>query len=249
MNHHLLPHSLWTSEGKFLHHHATVLYSSVHVMCNIPAGAQFGPCILQNTFHDTIAFIALKSSDKRSKSYVFRVGPEAMRSSALVLSWLRLVQAARHREEQNTEAFLKGGQLYFRTTKEIHQDEELLVWYDQELSHLLGFTDISTRGHNAELKCAKCNRVFKNEHPYLAHCRFLCSQVKNDMPSREAYEHKHIEIKWQHRITDFHNIARDLEHKESSASEEEEISLRKRKHEETDYPNGGNQCYWRKPTS
>ncbi|XP_029553791.1 PR domain zinc finger protein 8 [Salmo trutta] len=241
MDHHFLPHSLWTSEGKFLHHNATVLYSSVHVMCNIPAGAQFGPCILQNTFHDTIAFIALKSCDKRSKSYVFRVDPEAMQSSALVLSWLRLVQAARHREEQNTEAFLKGGQLYFRTTKEIHQDEELLVWYDQELSHLLGFTDISTRGHNAELKCAKCNQVFKNEHPYLAHCRFLCSQVKNDMPSREAYEHKHIEIKRQHRITDFHNIARDLEHKESSASEEAEISLRKRKHEETDYHR------WRKP--
>ena len=84
-----------------------------------------------------------------------QVGPEAMRSSALVLSWLRLVQAARHREEQNTEAFLKGGQLYFRTTKEIHQDEELLVWYDQELSHLLGFTDISTRGHNAGERLGK----------------------------------------------------------------------------------------------
>lgn len=69
-------------------------------------------------------------------------------SSALVLSWLCLVQAARHREEQNTEAFLKGGQLYFRTTRDIRQEEELLVWYDQELSHLLGFTDISTRGQN-----------------------------------------------------------------------------------------------------
>ncbi|CAB1312405.1 unnamed protein product [Coregonus sp. 'balchen'] len=241
MDHHFLPPSLWTSEGKFLHPHATVLYSSVHVTCNIPAGAQFGPCILQNTFYDTIAFIALKSCDKRSKSYVFRVDPEAMRSSALVLSWLRLVQAARDREEQNTEAFLKGGQLYFRTTRDIHQEEELLVWYDQELSHLLGFTDISTRGHNAELKCAKCNQVFKNEHPYLAHCRFLCAQVKNDMPSREAYEHKHMEIKRQHRITDFHNIARDLERKKSSASEEAEISLRKRKHQETDYPR------WRKP--
>lgn len=71
-----------------------------------------------------------------------------MRSSALVLSWLRLVQAACGREEQNTEAFLKGGQLYFRTTRDIRQEEELLVWYDQELSHLLGFTDISTRGQN-----------------------------------------------------------------------------------------------------
>lgn len=65
-----------------------------------------------------------------------------MRNSALVLSWLRLVQAARNGEEQNTEAFLKAGQLYVRTIRDIRQEEELLVWYDQELSHLLGFTDM-----------------------------------------------------------------------------------------------------------
>nr|XP_046213883.1 PR domain zinc finger protein 8 [Oncorhynchus gorbuscha] len=241
MDQSFLSRSLWTSEGKFLQHHATDLYTSVHVTRNIPAGAQFGPCILQNTFYDTVAFIALKSRDKRSKSYVFRVDPEAMRSSALVLSWLRLVQAACGREEQNTEAFLKGGQLYFRTTRDIRQEEELLVWYDQELSHLLGFTDISARGQHEELKCATCNQVFKNEHPYLAHCRFLCAQVKYDALSREAYEHKHMEIKRQRRVTDFHNIARDLEHKKYGASEDAEISPRKWKHEETGYPR------WRKP--
>lgn len=71
-----------------------------------------------------------------------QVDPEALRNSALVLSWLRLVQAARNEEEQNTEAFLKAGQLYVRTTRDIRQEEELLVWYDQELSHLLGFTDM-----------------------------------------------------------------------------------------------------------
>lgn len=69
-----------------------------------------------------------------------------MSNSALVLSWLRLVQAARNGEEQNTEAFLKAGQLYVRTIRDIRQEEELLVWYDQELSHLLGFTDMMTRG-------------------------------------------------------------------------------------------------------
>lgn len=68
-----------------------------------------------------------------------------MRNSELVLSWLRLVQAARNEEEQNIEAFLQGGQLYVRTTRDIRQEEELLIWYDQELSHLLGFTDM-TRG-------------------------------------------------------------------------------------------------------
>ena len=71
-----------------------------------------------------------------------QVDPESMRSSPLVLPWLRLVQAARNRAEQNTEAFLKAGQLFFRTLRHVQQGEELLVWYDEELTHLLGLSDI-----------------------------------------------------------------------------------------------------------
>ncbi|XP_028278470.1 zinc finger protein 488 isoform X2 [Parambassis ranga] len=235
MDHTFLPRSIWTGDSKFLQH-PTDLYTSVVVTRSIPAGTCFGPCVLQNTFYDTIAFIAQKSCDKRAKSYVFRVDPEAMRNSALVLSWLRLVQAARNEEEQNIEAFLKAGQLYVRTTRDIRQEEELLVWYDQELSHLLGFTDTAKE----EFKCGRCSQVFKNKYPFLTHCRFLCTQVKSDTWSRDVYEHKHVEIKRQHRVTDFHNIARDLEHKKSGSNEEAEISPKRRKYEETLYPK------WRK---
>lgn len=79
-----------------------------------------------------------------------------MRNSALVMSWLRLVQAARNGEEQNTEAFLKAGQLYVRTIRDIRQEEELLVWYDQELSHLLGFTDMTRGLSEGEAKICEC---------------------------------------------------------------------------------------------
>ncbi|CAJ1067592.1 PR domain zinc finger protein 8 [Xyrichtys novacula] len=238
MDHSFLPRSIWTGDSKFLQPPAD-LFTSVVVTRSIPAGTCFGPCVLQNTFYDTIAFIAQKSCDKRTKSYVFRVDPEAMRNSALVLSWLRLVQAARNGEEQNTEAFLKAGQLYVRTIRDIRQEEELLVWYDQELSHLLGFTDM-TRPSSEDFKCGRCNQVFKHEYPFLAHCRFLCTQVKCDTWSREVYEHKHVEIKRQHRVTDFHNIARDLEHKKSgsSSNEDAEIFPKRRKYEETLYPKG-----------
>nr|XP_020498619.1 PR domain zinc finger protein 8-like [Labrus bergylta] len=235
MDYTFLPRSIWTADSKFLQHPAD-LYTSVVVTRSIPAGTCFGPCVLQNTFYDTIAFIAQKSCDKRAKSYVFRVDPEAMRNSALVLSWLRLVQAARNGEEQNMEAFLKAGQLYVRTIRDIRQEEELLVWYDQELSHLLGFTDM-TRGSSEEFKCGRCSQVFKHEYPFLAHCRFLCTQVKSDTWGREVYEHKRLEIKRQHRVTDFHNIARDLEHKKSSSSNEDaEIFPKRRKYEDTLYP-------------
>ncbi|CAG6017285.1 unnamed protein product [Menidia menidia] len=238
MDHTLLARSIWTAESKFLQQPPVDLYTSVVVTRSIPAGTCFGPCVLQSTFYETIAFIAQKSCDKRAKSCVFRVDPDAMRNSALVLSWLRLVQAARNAEEQNTEAFLKEGQLYVRTTRDIRPEEELLVWYDQELSHLLGFTDI-TKGSKEEFRCGRCDQVFRHEYPFVAH-RFLCAQEKSDTWGRELYEHKHVEIKRQHRVTDFHNIARDLEHKKSSMNEDAEISPRKRRYEEILHPK------WRK---
>lgn len=73
-----------------------------------------------------------------------------------MVPWLRLVQAAMDAEEQNTEAYLKGGQLYFRTVRDISQGEELLVWYDEELSHLLGFSDIKTKALTDGEDCSHC---------------------------------------------------------------------------------------------
>ncbi|XP_052006414.1 PR domain zinc finger protein 8-like [Xyrauchen texanus] len=137
--------SLWTYDSKFLHHNIADFFTSVQVTQDIPAGTSFGPCVLHNTFYDPIAFIALKSFDKRNKSYVFRVDPEATKGSPLVVPWLRLVQAAMNAEDQNTEAFLKGGQLHFQTIRDVKEGEELLVWYDEVLSHLLGFGDLKTK--------------------------------------------------------------------------------------------------------
>ncbi|KAG7257082.1 hypothetical protein CRUP_035024 [Coryphaenoides rupestris] len=221
--------------------------TGVVVTRHIPRGASFGPCWLQSAFYDTIAFIALKSCDRITKSYVFRIDPEVMRNTAPVLSWLRLVQAARSREEQNTEAHLRGGQLYVRATRDIGPEEELLVWYDPELSHLLGFAE-TARGPRGELKCPKCNQVFKHEYPYLAHCRFLCAlQVKGDAWSpddagggTQKDASKAMDVKRQRRVTDFHNIARDLEHKRPATDDEDaDTSPDKRKLcAESVYPKG-----------
>lgn len=202
-----------------------------------------------------------------------------MRNPTPVLSWLRLVQAARNADEQNTEAFLKAGQLYVRTIRDVRQEDELLVWYDHELSHLLGFREPSrglsdgewscacsgewrvridvycnicniflVEGNEcvrysdifliecfviSDYKCGKCNQVFKNEYPFLAHCRFLCTHVRTpETWSRDVYDHKPVEVKRQRRVTDFHNIARDLEHKKSGG-EDAEISPKRRRHEES----------------
>ncbi|XP_048865750.1 PR domain zinc finger protein 8 [Brienomyrus brachyistius] len=227
------PCVFWDNDSKFQQHHLADVLTSVHVTRDLPLGAAFGPFVLQNTFYDTIAFIALKSCDKRSGSHVFRVDTETMNNSPLALSWLRFVQAACNKDEQNMEAYLKNGQLYFRSLRSIRRNEELLVWYGDELSHLLGFTDLKTTNPNNGFKCINCSQTFKNEYPYLAHCRFLCAQMKNEFPHQKTLE---VKQQLQHRVTDFHNIARDLERKKSSTNEDTTnvVQLRKRKYEESE---------------
>lgn len=158
------PRGPWDGEAKAVQQCLTDIFTSVYTTCDIPENAIFGPCVLSHTsLYDSIAFIALKSTDKRTVPYIFRVraadraggaaprplgnlrrtlGPlqvdtSAANGSAEGLMWLRLVQAARERQEQNLEAYVKSGQLFYRSLRRIAKDEELLVWYGKELAELL----------------------------------------------------------------------------------------------------------------
>lgn len=73
------------------------------------------------------------------------------------LPWMRLVQAAANSKEQNLEAYLENSQLYYRSTRKISKNEELLVWYDEELSSLLGFNEIKAQSlQNGKFQIAYC---------------------------------------------------------------------------------------------
>lgn len=68
---------------------------------------------------------------------VLQVDTSATNSTSEGLMWLRLVQSARDKEEQNLEAYVKNGQLFYRSLRRIEKDEELLVWYGKDLTELL----------------------------------------------------------------------------------------------------------------
>lgn len=78
-----------------------------------------------------------------------------------------------------------------------------------------------------DFTCTRCGQAFKNENPFLAHCRFLCAQEKVDI-IRPNNDHKQAEVKRQRKVTDFHNIARELEDKTNDSSEDVAMA-RKRK--------------------
>ncbi|XP_061421015.1 PR domain zinc finger protein 8-like [Lethenteron reissneri] len=178
----------WDDDVRAVQQRLADIFTSVFTTCDVPEHAILGPCLLSSaSFIDTIAFIALKAVDKRTAPYVFRVDTTASQGAADGVAWLRLVQPARDRAEQNLEAYLKNGQLFYRSLRKISRDEELLVWYGRELAALLRLDD--TVPHKAAnggvspssplLRCGECQQAFHFEFPYAAHLRFLCQKRRD----------------------------------------------------------------------
>uniref|UniRef100_A0A667YLY5 PR domain zinc finger protein 8 n=1 Tax=Myripristis murdjan TaxID=586833 RepID=A0A667YLY5_9TELE len=204
---------VWDGDAKAVQQCLTDIFTSVYTTCDIPENAIFGPCVLSHTsLYDSIAFIALKSTDKRTAPYIFRV---TANSTSEGLMWLRLVQSARDKEEQNLEAYVKNGQLFYRSLRRIEKDEELLVWYGKDLIDLLLLSSsrapAKTKGSSPH-SCPDCSQRFQFEFPFLAHLRFRCTKrlpQDNNKPS-----------------TDFHNLARDLENNRTSPPSDKEAEIR-----------------------
>ncbi|XP_077207049.1 zinc finger protein 488 isoform X2 [Paroedura picta] len=209
----LLPKSVWLSDNWFLHQPFPDALVTVHTTQEITKETILGPCLLQDTKLDTVAFIALKCSEKRNVHYIVKVDVMAVPSPG-GFPWMRLVQAAANKKQQNLEAYLSHGQLYYRPTRSIFRNEELLVWYNEELSQLLGFGEIQAgRQLQSELCCPSCKQVFHWEHAYLSHVRFFCCPENSAQLRRSLCTPKVMKRRSAEQPTNFHNLARDLEDK------------------------------------
>ncbi|XP_024116073.1 PR domain zinc finger protein 8b [Oryzias melastigma] len=244
---------VWDGDAKAVQQCLTDIFTSVFTTCDIPAHAIFGPCALSHTsLYDSIAFLALKSTDKRAAPYIFRVDTSAANSTSEGLMWLRLVQSARDKEEQNLEAYVKNGQLFYRSLRRIEKDEELLVWYGADLIDLLLLSSSRAPAKSkasTHHTCPDCNQRFQFEFPFLAHLRFRCS--KRLQSSGSADEESSRDRGTEHTdspptrtspklgrsegfgtpqdttkpSTDFHNLARDLEKNRTSPPSDKEAEI------------------------
>lgn len=77
---------VWDGDAKAVQQCLTDIFTSVYTTCDIPENAIFGPCVLSHTsLYDSIAFIALKSTDKRTAPYIFRVSTFSFRCLFLLI--------------------------------------------------------------------------------------------------------------------------------------------------------------------
>ncbi|XP_069782831.1 PR domain zinc finger protein 8b isoform X2 [Narcine bancroftii] len=256
---------LWESDAsRAVHQCLTDIFTSVYTTCDIPENALFGPCVLSHTsLYDSIAFIALKSTDKRTVPYILRVDTSSANSSSEGLMWLRLVQSARDKGEQNLEAYVKNGQLFYRSLRRIDKDEELLVWYGKELLELLLLSNIRAQAKmngSSPFTCLDCSQRFQCEYPFLAHLRFRCQKrmgcIASDENVKSSGDGDHLaavepsakfgrserqsafsNVENNKPTTDFHNLARDMENPRECVKnrrESESMNENKRKYEEVE---------------
>ncbi|AWP07667.1 putative PR domain zinc finger protein 8-like [Scophthalmus maximus] len=240
---------VWDGDAKAVQQCLTDIFTSVFTTCDVPECAIFGPCVLSHTsLYDSIAFVALKSTDKRTAPYIFRVDTSAANSTSEGLMWLRLVQSARDKEEQNLEAYVKNGQLFYRSLRRIEKDEELLVWYGKDLVDLLLLSPsrapAKSKG-SSHHSCPDCSQRFQFEFPFLAHLRFRCTKRlqsitgADEEPGKESGAERPNTNTTPTRTspklggsqdsgkpsTDFHNLARDLENNRTSPPSDKEAEI------------------------
>nr|XP_001343474.4 PR domain zinc finger protein 8-like isoform X2 [Danio rerio] len=175
----------------------TETLSSIRTARAVRAGAVLGPCAGAHS----IAFIACKCSDRRAAACVLQIDPSESSE------YLQMVQSARNSEEQNLEAYMKNGHLYFRAIKDIPEHTELLAWYGRDLAKLLGLS--TERKNTTGFICFQCKQKFLFEFPLLAHQRFFCTEKPTNFLN--TFTRPEIHPQSNKPTTDFHNLARELE--------------------------------------
>jgi len=75
-------------------------------------------------------------------SRVFQLDVLAFSRGARLAEWVPYVQTARDFDEQNMEALIDDGQLYFRVTRTVAADSHLLIWYSDKLAARIGLPDL-----------------------------------------------------------------------------------------------------------
>ncbi|KAL4241133.1 methyltransferase [Mactra antiquata] len=122
-------------------------------------------------------FIGYLTADERQDTGQVKIN---LNDTNLGTTWLPYVHPARTVDEQNMEAYMKDGNIFYRTLRIIRAGEELLVWYSKDFAQILGipFSSPGQRDDDETLiKCEYCGEQFRYRYSLMAHVRFRCSNL------------------------------------------------------------------------
>ncbi|KAF8765012.1 PR domain zinc finger protein 8 like protein [Argiope bruennichi] len=162
-------------------------YISVVTEDVITCGTLLGPLPLSSGSPDSLAVLTWRCVDKLVTSkQVLKVSPKDQFSNSglpKAPSWLAHILPARNPDEQTLEIIVKGGQLYFRTIRELSSGEELRAWFGQDLADILKLPVIppNVMEGKKRFECMLCQEQFENPFPVVAHLMYRCRRKDQGM--------------------------------------------------------------------
>ncbi|KAH3810603.1 histone-lysine N-methyltransferase PRDM9-like [Dreissena polymorpha] len=144
----------------------------VIVETDVDYGRIFGPFPAVGHISPT-HFIGYLTSDEKRVTGDFKVD---LNEGNLDNTWMAYAQPARTVDEQNTEAYMKDGNIFYRTLRIIRAKEEILVWYSRDFALILGMNfNVHQKTDGETLECPACGEKFRFIYPLIAHIRFMCT--------------------------------------------------------------------------
>ncbi|XP_015915302.2 zinc finger protein 488 [Parasteatoda tepidariorum] len=162
-------------------------YISVVTEEPITCGTLLGPLPLTSGSPDSLAVLTWRCVDKlppSKQALKINIRDQAnVRGIIKTPSWLAHILPARNPEEQTLEIVVKGGQLYFRSLRDITEGQELRAWFGQDLADILKLPMIPPNVVEGEkrFECMLCQERFENPFPVVAHLMYRCRRKDHGM--------------------------------------------------------------------
>ncbi|XP_014662854.1 PREDICTED: uncharacterized protein LOC106805679 [Priapulus caudatus] len=149
----------------------------------IRSGSTFGP-VCPGTQSDILALIGRRTADDKDVVYVTVDTRETG-------EWTTQVYSARKPAEQNLEAILIEGAVFYRAVRDIGVGEELLVWYSEDVARLIGMPDlpIIQSKDGTAFVCPFCGQSFGYAYTLRTHAYFYCSKLREGVLAENAQNH------------------------------------------------------------
>ncbi|GLV41340.1 Blimp-1 [Carabus blaptoides fortunei] len=160
----------------------------IWAVCKIPKGIQFGPYEGETGGYHTDGLYSWQIK-KNGRVIDYIDGFDTSTSN-----WMRYVNCARNRKEQNLMAFQYRGQIFYRSVVDIQPHTELLVFYGPKFAKELG---IDVKNYNSPpsnpfpekvFKCETCYLVFRSPiylEEHLSRCtdKYVATEDSDDVIS------------------------------------------------------------------
>ncbi|XP_014679292.1 PREDICTED: PR domain zinc finger protein 12-like, partial [Priapulus caudatus] len=99
-------------------------------------------------------------------------------------TWLSYVRCARQQDEQNLELVQSGNELFYRTTKPIPPDQELLIWYGSRYLLFFGMLDDANYRRSGHLMAEEVTRPACTVKQMLPVCKLQCTVCRRGFNSK-----------------------------------------------------------------